>query len=215
MSIPLEVENSLLGLALLNQEVLASDIISDDVDGIYFSRLFVKPQNHLWYKISWIDNQLSPINEFTNIDVRIRTGDSLPYLGNITNTRYTFDQMNSKIKAESPNNIDAMLYKWQLNRSLLGITNPPNSITTDSDIPSIFELGTATNTTRLGTRPSSTKPDPIWNYWSVPYLRGIGYIANNLDHDYLQLRINLKTQDGISKIEMYKITISSLLKKGY
>lgn len=301
MSIPTEIQNSLLGLAILNQEVLAEGIYSDDTSGVYYSKIFQKPSNHIWYQISWLDSQTTPINSGTNIDVRIRTGDLLPYKSNLVNTRYTLAEYNARISGTNPNIIDAELYRWQLDRTPLGM-NPPSGnpniyygtqgLVTEN--PIVFEFGTADNSARLGATPTvvvknqevvvtgnapyslgyipqtgcvyikdysevtilnsglsyptgtsqykvdyvsgtltfnpyaavsgiytnvtyyhnNTRPDATWNNWSVPYLRNIGYIANNVNHDYLQLRINLKSLDKVDQVELYKITVSSLLTKG-
>jgi hypothetical protein len=299
MTIPVDIQNSILGLALLNQELLTNDIITDNRNAVYYSRVFQKPSNHLYYQLQWQDNQASPFNENTNIDVRIRTGDLLPYKTTQSNTRYTLDEYNTqRVKILDPSTIDADLYRWQMDRSMLGQNPPSNNqnapIPMYGNLPRIFEMGTAKNSDKLGVSqmgiiknqaisltsgnytyglanvpktgnvyvagysevlilpsganyPTGTNQfkvnyttgdinfnlgaattgintkvtyyynkaryDGIWNNWSTQYIRPIGYIANNVNHDYLQLRIQLKsfTGDPNYDLKLYNITISSLL----
>jgi len=112
--------------------------------------------------------------------------------------------------------VDSKLYRWSLGRSLLGETQPQLpigltgvSIAVNSDTNQMIERGTATNTSRL-----ATADDLVWNYWSIPNLNNKFYIAHNADQEYIQLRIDMTSLDRISPVEVYKITISSLLKRG-
>jgi hypothetical protein len=169
--------------------------------------MFQKPSNHIWYQLSWIDNQSVQTLGLTDIDVRVRTGDTLPYLSPITKKRYTLDQINNQIKNSDPKDIDQLLYHWQLSRATLG-SDAGGDASMDDSSRVFFELGTTANSAVL-----TAEDDPVWNFWSLPHIHNISYISNNLSHDYLQLRIDLKSLDLISKVEMYKITLSSILKK--
>lgn len=205
-------QNTILGLYVLNQTVPPDALISDD-RGVYYSRLFRKPSNHIWFQVQWEDNQTASTFQKIDIDVRVRTGDALPYNFN-TKKRYTFDEINGVIKTQSPDVVDGIFYRWHLGRSLLGVSNNSTSVNGNlSPNDGVFELGTAFNTTRL---PNAL--DPVWNYWSLPHLSQKTYIANNIEHDYIQLRIDLRNLDPLSmpvlKPEMFKITLSSLLKQG-
>jgi hypothetical protein len=311
MNLPLDPlsQDSILGLMILNQNVLTSDLTSKGL-GIYYSRIFQKPSNHIWYQLTWNDSQSEATFNKTLANIQVRTGDLLPYLDPLVgNLRYSLSEFNTVIENNTADQIDGVLYKWSLGRSLLGM-NP----TTGTYGPQIFvsanatgtteiiPLGTATNTARLsdntefsetsgnyviqnnypfgiqlnhipkfggvfvpgftetlfntkisgnqfyvyysgvaantGTNASAVnagfvqfnqsttgtvidltytyknvRPDAVWNYWSLPFLHNKAYISNNLDHDYLQLRIELKSLDALTNIDMYNITVSSLLKK--
>ncbi len=205
-------QNSILGLYVLNQSVPPDSLIYNE-RGVYYSRLFKKPSNHIWYQLTWKDNQTIKTFEEVDIDVRLRTGNDLPF-NYATNLPYSFEEFNAFIKANNADAVDGVLYRWHLTRSLLGISGTSTSVTGNiSTNDSVFELGTAFNTTRI---PSSN--DAVWNYWSLPHLHQKSYIANNVNHDYIQLRIDLKNLDPgaipVVKPEMYNITISSLLKQG-
>jgi len=208
----LGTQNNVLGLYVLNQTVSPDALVSSD-RGVYYSRLFLKPTNHIWYQLSWESNQTAATFQKMDIDVRLRTGNGLPWNYDISR-RYTFDQFNGVIKNQTPDVVDGNLYRWQLGRSLLGVFG--NSTTVNGNLTatdSVFELGTAYNTTRL-----PNELDPIWNYWSLSHLSKISYIAMNLEHDYIQLRIDLRNLDPLSmptlNPEMFKIKISSLLRQG-
>lgn len=199
-------QNSILGLYVLNQSVTAEALISND-RGVYYSRLFQKPNNHIFYQLNWTDNQSSSTFEKIAIKIKLRTGDDLPY-NYSTNQRYTFDECNVMIQTQAPDKIDGILYKWHLGRSLLGMTSSTNVNGNEST----FEKGTAFNTTRL---PGVL--DPTWNYWSLPHLHQKSFISNNINHKYIQLRIELLNLDPsatILKPELYNITISSILQQG-
>lgn len=205
-------QNTILGLYVLNQSVPADSLVSNG-RGVYYSRLFKKPSNHIWYQLSWTDNHTLLNFEDMDIDVRLRTGDDLPFNYN-TNLRYTFDEFNALIKNSSADMVDGEIYRWHLTRSLLGVSG--TSTTVNGNLlpgDSVFELGTAYNTTRV---PSNV--DAVWNYWSLPFLAKRSYIANNVNHDYIQLRIDLRNLNpGAGQVfnpEMYNITVSSLLKQG-
>jgi hypothetical protein len=205
-------QNTILGLYVLNQTVSADALISND-RGIYYSRLFKKPNNHIWYQLKWFDNQTTNTFQKIDIDVRVRTGSDLP-MNTTTGLRYTFEEFNALIKSETPDVVDGKLYTWQVSRSLLGSNNNSkvvNGNATPND--SVFELGTAFNTAKI---PKSN--DGVWNYWSLPRHSKTTYISNNLDHDYIQIRIDLRNLDPLAMQQvipkMYKITLSSLLKQG-
>jgi len=212
----LGAQNTILGLTILNQDVPPSSLISDD-RGVYYSRLFKKPINHNWFQIIWEDNQTDNTFQKINIDVRIRTGNKTPFIvGSQPPANFTFEAFNLFIKNNTPDEVDELLYRWQLSRSLLGIegTTTVNGNLNATD--EVFELGTAFNTTRL---PSSD--DSIWNYWSLPHLHPRSYVSNNIQHEFLQLRIDLRNLDPdgtgqtpVLKPEMYKMTISSILEQG-
>lgn len=205
-------QNTILGLYVLNQTVSADALVSND-RGVYYSRLFLKPSNHIWYQLNWEDNQASSTFQKIDIDVRVRTGSDLP-INTTTGNRYTFEEFNALINSQTPDVVDGKMYTWQLSRSLLGSNNNStvvNGNATPND--SVFELGTAFNTAKI---PNSE--DAVWNYWSLPRHSNKTYISNNVDHSYIQLRIDLRNLDPLSMQvvipEMYKITISSLLKQG-
>lgn len=200
-------QDSILGLIILNQDVLVTDLYDSYTNGVYYSKIFQKPSDHIWYQLNWIDNQTTTVVGDTSIDVRVRTGDSLPYISLITKKRYTLAQMNAKIQTENPNNIDGMLYRWEIGRSCLS-SESGNPTITNADQFSFFQFGTTMNSTRL-----ASDDDPVWNYWSLPILHNKTYISNNISHDYLQLRIDLRSLDQISPVNMYKITLSSILRK--
>lgn len=208
----LGAQNTILGLYVLNQSVPASSLFSND-RGVYYSRLFKKPSDHIWFQLAWEDNQSNSTFEKIDIDVRLRTGSDLPF-NYQTNQRYTFEEFNAVIKNQSADVVDGALYRWHLTRSLLGPSGNSTTVTGNlSADDSVFELGTAYNTARI---PSGV--DSVWNYWSLPHLHQKSYIANNVSHDFIQLRIDLRNLDPLSmpvlKPEMYNITISSLLKQG-
>jgi hypothetical protein len=200
-------QDSILGLIILNQDVLVTDLYDSYVNGVYYSKIFQKPSNHIWYQLNWIDNQTTSTQANRSIDVRTRTGDSLPYSSLITYQRYTLAEMNALIQSENPNEIDGMLYRWQMERSCLS-SESGNPTITNQDQFSFFQLGTTMQSARL-----SGDNDPVWNYWSLPILHNKTYISNNVNHDYIQLRIDLRSLDQISPVNMYKITLSSILKK--
>ena len=209
----LGMQSTILGLYVLNQQVPISALVSDN-RGVYYSRLFTKQKNHIWYQLLWNDNQSNATFQKINIDVRIRTGSDLPY--NVDAKRkYTFNEFNAYIKTQSPDSIDSILYRWSLSRSTLGSSNGSTDVNGNmtSGGDSVFELGTAFNTTRI---PSSS--DSTWNYWSLPHLHKKTYISNNINHDYIQLRIDLRNLDPLAlptlKPELYNITLSSLLQQG-
>ena len=274
------VQNSVLGLLVLNQDVTASSLLQEK-RGIYYSRLFEKPDNHVWYQIAMTDN-LSTVNfENVSIDTRYRTGNGLPY-NTSTGQDYTFDEFNALIKSSNPDSIDTRLCKWNLGRSMLGVSG--TSIQMSEQLNVVLEQGTATNSTKLypnnlvknethivasgnpctvalnndfilssvrvsgfsyttgtpqqgqyrlvGQGPQAyllvfnpkdigktadvwyeKEPKPVWNYWGVPNLYEKFYIAHNIDHKYIQLRIDMTSLDRVSPVEVYKITISSILKK--
>ena len=206
MGIDVESQNSILGLMILNQNVTVADLFDGKERGLYFSRIFQKPSNHIWYQCTWTDNKTSARLDKIDIDTRIRTGDKLPF-NKATNKAYTIPELNAKIKNGNPNEVDEAMYKWHLGRSMLGIDN--NSTTTTADNDRVIEFGTATNTTR-----SASQNKAVWNYWSLPRLHKKTYVANNVNHDYLQLRIDLKSLDKVTLVQMYKITISSILIQG-
>jgi len=286
------VENSILGLMILNQDVLTADLFVD-TEGIYYSKIFEKPDNHAWYQMKWLDNQSTATVADTNIDVRFRTGDILPFTSPITKISYTLDNFNDLIKTSNPNAIDEKLYKWHISQSTLGTSaagyptynegNGRTNTATSADGLLVRELGTSMNTSRLSKNnrivqkytitdsgqyiialPSTVVPqsvfvngfeksnnsnitngqyyvdsdgsnviisfvqadggkevdvryiienDQVWNYWSLPQLHTPAYVANNVMHNYIQFRIDLRSLDHVSKIEMYKFTISSLLRK--
>ncbi len=204
-------QNTILGLYVLNQSVPADSLISNS-RGVYYSRIFKKPSNHIWYQLVWSDNQTPSTFQEMDIDVRLRTGDALPFNYN-TNLPYTFESFNAFIKDNNADQVDALLYRWHLNRSLLGVSGTSTDVTGNiSTNDGVFELGTAYNTTRI---PSTN--DGVWNYWSLPHLSKKSYISNNVNHDYIQLRIDMRNLDPLAipvlNPEMYKITISSLLKQ--
>lgn len=208
----LGTQNSILGLYVLNQSVPADSLISNG-RGVYYSRLFKKPSNHIWYQINWTDNHTNANFQEMDIDVRLRTGDALPF-NYSTNLPYTFESFNAFIKANTPDDVDAILYRWHLTRSLLGVSGTSTAVNGNL-LPgdSVFELGTAYNTTQI---PSTH--DGVWNYWSLPHLHRKSYVSNNVNHDFIQLRIDLRNLNpGAGQVfnpEMYNITISSLLKQG-
>ncbi len=292
MATSVETENSILGLMILNQDVLTTDLFTD-TEGIYYSKIFEKPSNHVWYQLKWVDSQDVSTAGKTNIDVRLRTGDQLPYVSQITKKPYTLDAFNTLVKASNPNQIDEVLYKWEISRSTLGSSAagyPTYSqgqsriqVTTSADTTLLKEMGTATNTSRLSRNNRFTEQltitdsapyvinlaanvvpqsvfiygfqlssvdepsenqyqvsssdsavtitfnaansgqqvyvkyivenDQVWNYWSLPFLHTPAYVSNNVSHNFIQFRIDLRSLDHVSKIEMYKMTISSLLKK--
>jgi hypothetical protein len=274
-------QDSVLGLMVLNQNVTAGSLTSDK-RGIYYSRLFQKPDNHVWYQISMTTNLTNANFQNVDIDTRYRTGSSLPFNYAIGRD-YTFDEFNALIKSGTANNIDTIMGGWQLGRSLLGISGTSTNMS--EDLNNVLEMGTFTNSTKLypdtfingevhnigtsGTysvaldnsfvyptvrvsgysyttktpnqgqfRLSSKGPQAglltfnkldsgkpisvqyekesksVWNYWSQPNLHNKFYIAYNGDHKYAQLRIDMTSLDQVSPVEVYKIIISSILKKG-
>ena len=284
------LENSILGLMILNQDVLTTDLYQD-TEGLYYSKVFQKPSNHIWYQLSWEDNQTASTQGLTTIDVRHRTGDSLPYVSPITQSPYSLSGFNTLIQNSNPDSIDQLIYKWQISRSTLGASaagapsysqgQTRQQVTTIADSNLLNNMGTATNTARLSrnnrvlTQYLITDSNPYviilqpnidinsiqvngfvlsstaaplagqyqvnqtstattisfnsanggqyvwvkyilvneqnWNYWSLPYLNTPAYIANNVSYDYIQFRIDLRSLDHVTPIEMYKFTISSLL----
>ena len=217
----LGAQNTILGLTILNQDVPPDSLVSDN-RGVYYSRLFQKPSNHNWYQIVWEDNQNNNTFQKINIDVRVRTGSNTPFIINsVPPSYFTFDDFNNFIKNNTPDRVDELLYRWQLGRSLLGVNSPPQGSTSVNGSnaagdDSVFELGTAFNTARI-----QSSQDSIWNYWSLPHLYPRSYISNNVQHEFIQLRIDLRNLDpdgtspsGVLKPEMYKITISSILEQG-
>ena len=209
-------QNSILGLMILNQDVTTQGLIAAK-RGIYYSRIFQKPSNHAWYQINMKSNESSDNFQNIDVDIRYRSGNLLPIenYNTIPQTRYSFDGFNEFIKNNDPSLVDQKIYRWSLGRSLLGETQPqlPVGLTgvtvaVNSDSNQMIELGTATNTSQL-----MAADEPVWNYWSIPNLNKKFYIANNADYNYLQLRIDMTSLDRISPIEVYKITLSSLLKK--
>ena len=208
----LGVQGNILGLYVLSQQVPADSLISNG-RGVYYSRLFKKQQNHIWYQLQWKDNS-SPKNfEQMDIDVRLRTGNSLPY-DYVNNEPYSFDGFNAFIKNNNTDAVDGIMYRWHLTRSLLGISGTSTTVNGNlSASDGVFELGTAYNTTRV---PGNN--DAVWNYWSLPHLHNKSYISNNVNHDYIQLRIDLRnlnpTAGTIFNPEMYNITVSSILANG-
>lgn len=207
----LGTQNSILGLYVLNQSVPADSLVSND-RGVYYSRLFKKPSTHIWYQLSWKDNQNRSTFEEIDVDVRLRTMDVLPFNYD-ANTPYTFDGFNAFIKDNNADAVDGVLYRWHLTRSLLGVSGTSTVVNGNvSGDDSVFELGTAYNTTRI-----PSKYDGVCNYWSLPHLHNKSYIANNVNHDYLQLRIDLRNLDpnSVNTIDpqMFNITVSSLLKQ--
>ena len=286
------VENSILGLMILNQDVLTTDLFTN-TEGIYYSKIFQKPANHTWYQLKWLDNQSPDTVNSTNIDVRLRTGNALPFVSPITKINYTLDAFNALVQASDHNVIDEKLYKWQISRSTLGGSNAGSptydqgqariQTTTSANTELINEMGTSLNTARLSnnnriikeytipnpgpyviTLPATVVPasvfvyqfeksnnnvidanqyyvessdsgvtitfdptnagqtvtvkyiinnDQAWNYWSLPFLHTPAYVSNNVSDDYIQFRIDLRSLDHVSKIEMYRFTISSLLRQ--
>ncbi len=201
--------NSALGLFVLNQTIPPDALISDG-RGIYYSRLFKKPSTHSWFQINRLDNigdsNFGPLE----IDIRLRTGSGLPYNYSL-GRYYTFDEFNALIKNTTPDNIDGIMWRWQLGRSLLGINGQTTTVNGDlMATDGVFEVGTAFNTTRL-----PNEKDPVWNYWSLPNLSKKSYIVNNSSHDYIQIRVDLRNfdPDALPKIspEIFKITLSSFL----
>src|SRR5690554_3570940 len=116
----LGTQNNILGLYVLNQNVPADALISDG-RGVYYSRLFRKQKNHIWFQVEWLDNQTEATFQKIDIDVRVRTGSDLPFNYSLGRS-YTFDEINSVIKTQSPDVVDGILYRWHLGRSLLGVS---------------------------------------------------------------------------------------------
>ena len=205
----LGAQNTILGLYLLNQPALT--LIPSSVTGVYYSRLFSLPTGNIWYQINWDGNQSASSFENIDIDVRVRTGSGLPY-NYQTQQPYGFNEFNALIESASPDVIDGILYRWTLNRALIGTTG--TNITVNGNAmtnQAVFEYGTAYNTARI---PNSL--DSTWNFWSLPHLHPNSYISNNVNHPFLQLRITLNNFNPSASInpQMYNISVSSLLAQG-
>jgi len=201
-------QNTILGIYLLNQPVLT--LIPSFTTGVYYSRLFAKPSNHIWYMLSWQDNQNLASFENVDIDVRLRTGSALPY-NNAQQRPYNFSEFNALVESSSPDLIDGILYRWTLGRSLLGVSGTTAVNGNAMSSSAVFEYGTAYNTAQI-----TNVVDPVWNYWSLPHLHPNSYISNNVNHDFIQLRVtlnNFNPQDSINP-QMYNITVSSILAQG-
>ena len=212
------IESSLFGVSILNQDVFLADAGTTN-DGVYYSKIFQKPSAQSWYQVNWLSNE----NKFTNdlnkntlnkfiVEFRVRVGNALPW-NYVSNQQYTLGGINSFIVGNTPEQTDALLYRWTIGRSVTSpygtiVIPPPNVLT--------FNAGSALGYTRLvGTS------DAAWSYWSLPILNSPSYIPYDQDFDFLQLRITLKNLnpliDPVTNAqyfsEVYKTTVSSILIK--
>ena len=214
-----QLENSVFGVSILNQDVFLADAGTTN-DGVYYSKVFQKPNSHSWYQVNWISNEdkyTSNINTNTQsrfyVEFRVRVGNELPW-DYVNDERWSLGNLNSYIVDNSPEEVDALLYRMTIGRSLTSendtLNIPPPNVT-------VFNAGSALNYTRL-----SGENDAAWSYWSIPILNSPSYIPYNSDFNYLQLRITLKNlgnplidpdtnEEHFS--ELYKTTVSSILKK--
>jgi hypothetical protein len=217
-SFGIDVENSVFGVTILNQDVFLSDAGTTN-DGVYYSKIFQKPNNHSWYQVNWLDNQdkfivdinKNTLNKFI-VEFRIRVGNDLPW-DYANDRRYTLNEINSYIVANNPEMTDALLYRMTVGRSITSVNDttniaPPNVM--------VFNAGSALSYTRL-----YGNSDPAWSYWSLPILNSPSYVPYNQDFNFLQMRITLKNLDPLIDpttnaehfSEVYKTTISSILRK--
>jgi hypothetical protein len=203
----LDIENSLFGVALLNQSVFLENT-TVSADGLYYSKIFQKPSEHSWYQISWLDNS-SILSSDYKIELRYRVGNALPYNYG-KNREYRLDEFNTLVQTQTPEQIDRILLSATLDRSIIedgqnmGIS-PANTF--------VLEAGDAFNSFVL---PDSKQP--FWSYWSLPVINSPSFILPNSTYDYIQFRISLQTSvddqlvNGSSLLaEVYKMKISSIL----
>ncbi len=198
--------NSIYGLATYGQEFYIQNS-ENTKDGIYYTKIFKKDSNSIWHKVSWIDNQIRTGFQNTlqnmTIEVRTRTGNELPFKDFSTNTRYTLEELNDIIESQNINNIDTIIERATLNRSI--IASVDSTSVTSNDI-NYENLGTSYNSFRI-TNDETT----IWNYWSLPIINSPSYIPDNRDYNYLQARIWLKSRDLITIPKMFRINFTSIL----
>jgi len=218
-SLGLDIESSVFGVTILNQDVFLDSTGGYTNDGVYYSKIFQKPSAHSWYQVNWIDNEdkfvldinRNTLNKFV-VEFRVRVGNELPWNYD-TNERYKLDDTNDSILSNTPEETDALLYRMTVGRSLTSendtLNIPPPNVT-------VFNAGSALNYTRL-----IGANDPAWSYWSLPILNSPSYVPYDKDFNFLQLRIALKNLDtivdpatGIEHFsEVYKTTVSSILRK--
>jgi hypothetical protein len=218
MSTIQDIESSIFGVTILNQDVFLSSAGSNN-DGVYYTKVFQKPDAHSWYQVLWLSNEdkytidinRNTLNKFF-IEVRARVGNNLPW-DYVNNQRYSLADVNSLIVNDSQENMDALLYRMTIGRSITSsvdtaIISPPNI--------TVFNMGSAQGYTRL-----AGENDGTWSYWSLPIVNSPSYIPYNEDFNFLQLRITLKnlsplidpTTQAQYFSEVYRTTVSSILKK--
>jgi hypothetical protein len=216
----LNVQNSIFGLATYGQDVFLNDT-NNLRDGLYYTKIFKKVDTDIWHRLAWLDNQILTGKDNTlgqmKIEVRTRTGNALPIKDYTTNTRYTLEEINDVIVNQDINEIDTIIERATLNRSIISnlnvytapsgtpITGPPDMVTSTGD--EYERLGTSYNSFRI-----NNTDDTIWNYWSLPIINSPSFIPENREYDYLQARIALQSNDNITLPKMFRINFTSILK---
>jgi hypothetical protein len=223
---PINLENSLYGVAIYGEDVLISSTSATD-DAIYYTPIFKKNSYELWDKVIWEDNTYrntllpecfaggpTPCKTkfgTTQIEVRVRTGNALPTKNYSTRTNYTIDEMNTIIKYQSREYVDSLMWRSCMGRAvtsqLPAYLQPTPSVPSTPPFSLSNGLGTALNTFRLW-----DGQDALWTYWSHPIIYSPSYIPPNKDFDYIQARITLKSLDGTAIPEVYRINFASILK---
>jgi hypothetical protein len=220
MPFSLDIENSVFGVTILNQDVfLANTGAGTTNDGVYYSKIFQKPAAHSWYQVNWLDNedkfilniQRNTLNKFI-VEFRVRVGNNLPW-NYEAGKRYTLDEANTFVAANTPEDTDALLCRMTVGRS---ITSEFDSADVTNPNTMVFNAGSALSYTRL-----YGDNDGAWSYWCLPILNSPSYMPYDKDFNFLQLRIALKNLDplvdpntGLQHFaEVYKTTVSSILRK--
>lgn len=220
MSNGLNIENSVFGVTVISQDVFLADAgTTGNNDGVYFSRIFQKPDAHSWYQLNWLSNadqfildiNKNTLNKFV-IEFRVRVGNNLPW-NYQTNARYSLSDINSFIVNNPAEQTDALLYRMTVGRSITSV-NDSALVSNPNEI--VFNAGSALNYTRL-----YGENDAAWSYFSLPILNSPSYIPYDKDFNFLQLRIVLKNLDPLIDpatqaqyfSEIYKTIVSSILRK--
>ncbi len=199
----LNIEGSVFGIATFGVDVFVNDVNNIN-DGIYYTKIFKKKSSEIWHRVAWLDNQSLETFVKIKIEVRTRTGNQLPVKNYTTGERYTLDEINNIIETQNINDIDTILERATLNRSII---SDKNLLTVDSNNPNLERLGTSYNSFRI-----NSSDDTIWNYWSLPIINSPSYIPENRDYDYLEARIALQSNDMITVPKMFRINFTSILK---
>jgi hypothetical protein len=207
---PINLENSLFGVAIYGTDVLISSTTATD-DAIYYTPIFKKNSYEIWDKVRWTDNSKDLDFGSYQIEVRTRTGIALPTKNYTTRTNYTLDEMNTIIKNQSREYVDSLMWKACMGRSASSnqavYQYPASSVPVTDPFSLSNQLGTALNTFRLW-----DGKDALWTYWSNPIIDSPSYIPPNKQYDYIQARITLKSVDTVSKPKVFRINFTSIIK---
>ena len=207
---PIDLENSLFGVAIYGADVLISSTTATD-DCIYYSPIFKKNSYEIWDKVKWTDNGKDLDFGTYQIEVRVRTGNDLPTKNYGTRTNYTLEEMNTIVKYQSREYVDSLMWKACMKRSVSSdvpiYQYPASSVPVTDPFSLSNNLGTALNTFRLW-----DGQDALWTYWSHPIINSPGYVPPNKQFDYIQARITLKSIDTVVIPKVFRINFTSIIK---